>query len=294
MKVLLTGAHGFLGTHLLEGLKEHQVFTLGRHREDHISADISVGIPELPAVEMVIHAAGKAHQVPKNEQEAQRFHQINVEGTRRLAEAIARNGNLPETFVFISTVAVYGIETGLLIDETTALSGTTPYAMSKINAERYLTDWGASHGVNMIMLRLPLIVGHNAPGNLGAMVRNIRRGTYARIGDGEARRSMVMASDVAGLIPKLKGRQGVYHLTDGIHPSFAQLEDHIAAAYGKRIRAIPPRIASLLARVGDLIPGSPFNSYRYGKLRQSLTFSHQKAVTELNWEPTPVLQGFHP
>jgi nucleoside-diphosphate-sugar epimerase len=294
MNVLLTGARGFLGSYLLEGLREHRVITLGRHQDDHIRADISVSIPEIPPSKLVIHAAGKAHLVPKSKEQAHLFHQINFEGTRRLADSLLRNECIPDTFVFISTVAVYGIETGVQIDENTSLSGTTPYALSKIQAEQYLIEWGALHGVNIVMLRLPLIVGKDAPGNLGAMVRNIRRGTYARIGDGEAQRSMVLASDIASLMPHLMGKQGVYHLTDGIHPSFAMLEDHIAGSFGKRIHAIPPSFASMLARIGDLIPGSPFNTYRYSKLRHSLTFSHAKAVAELGWNPTPILQGFRP
>jgi nucleoside-diphosphate-sugar epimerase len=294
MNILMTGARGFLGSHLLDGLKAHQVITLGRHQDDQIQADISMDIPHLPLTDLVIHAAGKAHQIPRNDQEASVFHKVNFEGTCKLADQLVLSNAIPNTFVFISTVAVYGIETGEHIDETTALSGTTPYARSKIEAEQFLNDWGLKYGVNILNLRLPLIVGKDAPGNLGAMVRNIRRGTYARIGSGKARRSMVMASDIAGLIPRLMGKHGVYHLTDGVHPSFAMLEEHIGKRFGKRIHVIPPTVASWLARFGDLLPGFPFNSYRYSKLKQSLTFSDHLAVQNLGWNPTPVLHGFNP
>lgn len=294
MNILLTGGRGFLGFHLMDGLKNHQVWTLGRHSDDTIRADISNEIPALPASDLVIHAAGKAHMVPRNEQEAKLFWDINLTGTRKLAESLASSHALPKTFIFISSVAVYGVESGCEIEEVHPLIGNTPYAASKIEAEKWLVDWAAVHGINLVVLRLPLIVGKNAPGNLGAMVKNIRRGTYARIGSGEARRSMVLASDIAAFIPKLTGQTGIFNLTDGVHPSFAMLEDHIAAGFGKKIRTIPPRVASVMARIGDLIPGSPFNSYRYSKIRQSLTFSHKKAVDELGWKPTPVLNGFIP
>jgi GlcNAc-P-P-Und epimerase len=294
MNILLTGAHGFLGKHILNNLTAHQVITVGRHPNDDVSADITRTIPNLPSANMIVHVAGKAHIIPKKREETNAFHLVNDQGTRLLCDAILKMDSLPETFVFASTVAVYGLETGENINEEQFLNGHTPYALSKINAEKYLEDWGRSNGINIVILRLPLIVGKNAPGNLGAMVRNIRRGTYARIGDGEARRSMVLASDIATLMPHLMGKQGVYHLTDGIDPSFAMLEDHIAGSFGKRIHAIPPSFASMLARIGDLIPGSPFNTYRYSKLRHSLTFSHAKAVAELGWNPTPILQGFRP
>ena len=294
MRVLITGARGFLGRQILEGLKDHQIITLGRSVQDDIRADLTTDVPKLPCTDMVIHVAGKAHVIPGNSKEAAAFHETNYGGTMKLAEALSASSAIPKTFVFISTVAVYGLESGQNIDENAPTSGETPYATSKIEAERFLLKWSETCGVDLVVLRLPLIVGQGAPGNLGAMVKNIRRGTYARIGSGEARRSMVLASDVAALLPTLQGKSGIYNLTDGIHPSFAMLEDHIGKQLGKRIRAIPPGIASWMGRVGDLIPGSPFNSYRYSKMRQSLTFSHQRAVAELGWNPKSVLEGFIP
>jgi nucleoside-diphosphate-sugar epimerase len=188
-------------------------------------------------------------------------------------------------------VAVYGIETGEGISEEHPLKGSTPYALSKIRAEEAVTAWGRQHGVNTTILRLPLVVGRNAPGNLGAMVRHIRRGTYFRIGDGSARRSMVLATDVADILPVLVGRSGIYNLTDRVHPSIAEMDSHLAGHLGKRIKVMPEGLARSLARIGDLVPKSPFNTYRLKKLQESLIFSDDKAVAELGWSPRPVLTG---
>jgi hypothetical protein len=59
----------------------------------------------------------------------------------------------------------------------------------------------------------------------------------------------------------------------------------------KKIFVIPSFVASFLAKLGDVIPRSPFNTYRFDKLRQSLTFKDEIAVRELDWTPASVLSG---
>ena len=291
MKILMTGASGFLGGIMKRTLETHDIITVGRHPSDNIPCDLSLAIPRLVESDIVVHAAGKAHVIPKDRSEEQAFFDVNLEGTKNLLKGISKLESAPTGFVFISTVAVYGLETGALISEDHPMMGNTPYALSKIKAEQEVLSWGASSGVPVAILRLPLVVGPDAPGNLGAMVRHLRRGTYLRIGDGAARRSMVLAEDVARLIPSLKGKTGIYNLTDRMNPSIAELDSAIAASMQKKILVIPSFVASLLAKLGDLIPRSPFNTYRFDKLRQSLTFTDDKAVRELDWAPKSVLSG---
>ncbi len=287
----MTGASGFLGGIMKRTLETHDIITVGRHPSDNIPCDLSLAIPRLVESDIVVHAAGKAHVIPKDRSEEQAFFDVNLEGTKNLLKGISKLESAPTGFVFISTVAVYGVETGALISEDHPMMGNTPYALSKIKAEQEVLSWGASSGVPVAILRLPLVVGPDAPGNLGAMVRHLRRGTYLRIGDGAARRSMVLAEDVARLIPSLKGKTGIYNLTDRMNPSIAELDSAIAASMQKNILVIPSFVASLLAKLGDLIPRSPFNTYRFDKLRQSLTFTDDKAVRELDWAPKSVLSG---
>jgi nucleoside-diphosphate-sugar epimerase len=291
MKILMTGASGFLGGIMKSTLKSHEIITVGRHPADSISCDLSLAVPKLVESDIVVHAAGKAHVIPKDQSEEQAFFDVNLEGTKNLLKGISLLESLPAGFVFISTVAVYGMETGALISEDQPLMGNTPYALSKIKAEQEVLSWGESSGVPVTILRLPLVVGPDAPGNLGAMVRHLRRGTYLRIGDGAARRSMVLAVDVARLIPTLIGKTGIYNLTDRMNPSIAELDSAIAAEMHKKIFVIPSFVASFLAKLGDVIPRSPFNTYRFDKLRQSLTFTDEKAVRELDWAPESVLSG---
>ncbi|WP_439488457.1 NAD-dependent epimerase/dehydratase family protein [Algoriphagus sp.] len=290
MKILLTGGKGFLGKFIEEALVG-EVMSLGRNSQNQLVYDLSENIPVLPEVEMVVHNAGKAHVVPKTKAEENGFYKVNVQGTKNLLIGLDRCKTLPKSFVFISTVAVYGQDSGFLINEQSKLKGATPYAKSKIEAEKLLINWGEDRGVHVVILRLPLVVGlPNPPGNLGAMLRGIRKGRYARVGDGQYRKSMVLAADVAALIPKLINQKGTYNLTDRIHPTLADLDEVIANAYGKKIIMLPFKLLAALAKIGDFIPMSPLNSYRLNKLTASLTFDDQLAFEKIGWSPQPVLQ----
>src|SRR5690606_24129185 len=102
--------------------------------------------------------------------------------TRNLCRALEGLGNVPKSFIFISSVAVYGLQEGEGVGENHPLNGTTPYAESKILAESWLKQWAAENNVILSILRLPLIVGPNPPGNLGAMINGIKSRKYLSIG----------------------------------------------------------------------------------------------------------------
>jgi nucleoside-diphosphate-sugar epimerase len=289
VKILLTGATGFLGKTILHGLQnQHEILSIGRDEGVGDAVDITKKIPTLPLVDMVVHAAGKAHSIPKSEEEEQMFFKVNTLGTQNLMEALQKNP--PKTFVFISTVAVYGLDFGEKIDESWPLSGNTAYARSKINAEKYLMDWGKSYNIKILILRLPLVIGSNPPGNLGKMIKGIKRGTYFSIGGGRARKSMVLAEDVAKLIAECPDVSGIYNLTDGYHPSFAELESMICEQLQRpKPFNMPLGLAKLLGKIGDFITVFPVNSDTINKITQDLTFSDLKARQELDWNPSRVI-----
>lgn len=289
MRILLTGAGGFLGRIIRHHLGDLGPVTLGRGSNMDRRVDLTGRLPDLDGFDMVVHAAGKAHVLPKGRKEAEEFQTVNHMGTMNLLDALTRGSTPPSTFVLISTVAVYGVEEGSDIDESHPLMADTPYAVSKARAEEAVHSWAARQGVHALILRLPLVVGRNPPGNLGAMERHIRRGTYLRIGTGEARRSMVLGSDIAGLLRRAQGSSGTYNLTDGHHPSIREMDSHMARQLGLNIRTVPTRLARWMAKAGDLVPGSPFDSYRLEKLSRSLTFNDDKAVRSLAWSPSKVL-----
>ena len=294
--ILLTGSSGFLGKVLERELgKVFSITTLGRSECHNISCDLAKEQPDLSdEFDYIIHNAGKAHIVPKTAEEKAAFFQVNYQGTLNLLAALEQLPSLPRNFIFISTIAVYGKTKGTLIDETHPLDGTTPYALSKIQAEAAVQNWAEQHKINYLILRLPLVVGPNPPGNLGAIKNAIKKGPYLRISGNNAKKSAVLAEDVAKLIPNILDKKGVYNLTDGQHPTFAEIESAIAKAANKKIKLkMPLSLISLLAKLGDFIDkyirSFPLTSERLKKMTSELTFSDHKAVTELGWAPNSVI-----
>lgn len=293
--LLFTGGSGFLGKNIRPVLdKSYDVRTCGIAPDDDIKSDLSCQIPDLPqSFDIVLHACGKAHSVPKNEAEAKVFYDVNYHGTVNLCRALERVG-LPKSIVFISTVAVYGCDFGDNITEEQPLSGDTPYAKSKIMAEEFLTKWCNENGVVLAILRPSLLAGHNAPGNLGAMVNGIRKGFYLNIAGGKVRKSILMAEDIARLIPLVEHIGGVYNVCDSYQPTFGEISISVANQLGKhKPVSIPYWMAWCMAKVGDLLGSkAPINSYKLEKMTQSLTFSNAKAIKELGWEPLDVLTNY--
>lgn len=294
-KLLFTGGTGFLGKNVMPLLKErYEVTTCGITSDDILKSNLAKEVPDLPErYDVVLHACGKAHTVPKTEAEKQVFYDVNYQGTLNLCMALEKAG-IPKALVFISTVAVYGCEFGELITEDHPLAGDSPYAKSKIMAEEYLTEWCGKHGVVLGILRPSLLAGHRAPGNLGAMVEGIRKGFYLNIAGGKVKKSVLMAEDIVRLLPPLAEKGGVYNVCDTYQPTFGELSASVARQLGKRKPiSIPYWMAWCMAKVGDLLGArAPINSYKLEKMTKSLTFSNDKARRELGWEPLDVLTNY--
>lgn len=292
MKLLFSGASGFLGNNvrpLLE--KTYDVTTVGLTSQDNYIVNIAKDIPELrERYDIILHAAGKAHSIPKTEAERKAFFGVNLQGTKNLCAAL-ENVGIPKSFIFISTVAVYGCDCGVDITEEHPLNGITPYALSKRLAEEYLQRWCLEHNVVLGIIRPSLIAGPNPPGNLGAMIAGIRKGRYLSI---KARKSVLMVQDIANLVPLLIKKGGVYNVCDSCQPTFRELETLICNQMDKSLPlSIPYWLAKSVALMGDYLgKKAPVNSLKLDKITKSLTFSNEKAIRELGWKPTNVLENF--
>jgi nucleoside-diphosphate-sugar epimerase len=289
--ILITGASGFLGKAILHqlALQKDEILTIGKQSANHFVHDLASEIPIIKAnkIDLVVHAAGKAHSVPKTKAEKQAFFDTNLTGTLNLLRSLEKLVELPKSFVFISSVAVYGKETGLNITEQAPLQAKDPYGLSKVQAEDLVVAWCKKNNVICTILRLPLLVGLKPPGNLGDMIRGIQKGYYFNIGGGKAKKSMVLVEDVAQFIPIIAITGGIYNLTDGENPSFKAFSNAIAK---KEIFNLPLAIATILGFIGDALgEKAPINSLKIKKITSDLTFDDSKA-REFGWKPQSVLK----
>lgn len=295
MKLLFTGASGFLGNNVRPLLERvYEITTVGLLSQDDYTVNIAREVPELhERYDVVLHAAGKAHSIPKTEEEKQAFFDVNLQGTKNLCSALEKVG-IPRAFIFISTVAVYGCDYGENITEEHPLNGTTPYAMSKRLAEEYLQKWCYEHNVILGIIRPSLLAGPNPPGNLGAMISGICSGRYLSIAGGQAHKSVLMVQDIAKLVPLLAERGGIYNVCDSYQPTFRELEALICKQMKKSLPlSIPYWLAKGMALIGDSLgKKAPINSLKLDKITKSLTFSNEKAIRELGWKPMSVLDNF--
>ena len=191
MRILVTGANGFIGRQAVHTLKAagHWVRAAGRERFDlaRIEADDltvagDIG-PEtewsaaLQDIEAVLHLAGLAHQMhPQAAGDLDAFHQVNMLGTLTLARAAAEAGC--RRFVFASSIAANGpppTDTYVLT-EADPVRPVTAYGRSKAEAEAALAGFCPGAGLSFTAIRPPLVIGPGAPGNL----RRLR--TLARSG----------------------------------------------------------------------------------------------------------------
>jgi len=292
MEILVTGHNGFLGKSIIKELgSNYNLISLARTSGDY-KVSLEKEIPEFnQKFDLVIHVAGKAHSIPSTLIEEKEFFDVNVLGAHNLLQGLTKVG-MPKEFVLISSVSVYGQVSVNAINETHALEAKDPYGLSKIESEILVSNWCEKNNVICTILRLPLVVDKNPPGNLGAMLRAINKGYYFNIGGGKARKSMVLAQDVASFIQKVAPVGGIYNLTDSFHPSFNELSKVISQNAGKRHPLnMSLTVAKFLAKSGDFLGNkAPINSLKIKKMTSDLTFDDTKARELLGWNPQNVLK----
>ncbi len=211
MKILLTGYTGFLGSHLLQALKrKHEFILLGRKPPkgeafEHFYAEMSPDADFKDAVnscDLIIHAAALTHiKSSKKVEQLSTFRRVNTETTIKLAEQAAKAG--VKRFIFISSIKVNGESTTgrgpFTVDDASAPE--EPYGISKAEAESQLFHISKKTGMEVVIIRPPIIYGAGVKGNFASLMNFIKKGMpspFRSISDN--RRSLVSVYNLIDLI----------------------------------------------------------------------------------------------
>lgn len=270
MKVAVTGATGFVGRALCPDLAcDHAVRAVVRRGGDRptplgevvVAGEITdqSGLSRaFLGVEAVIHLAGLAHRLGRSAAEAEaEYRRVNVEGTAAVVLAAAAAG--VRRVLVASSVKAVGESNDTPWTEATVPVPRDSYGRSKLEAERVALEAGRAAGLEVVILRLPLVYGPGAPANVGRLIGLVRRGIPLPFGRVENRRSMLYLGNLAEAVrsvlrtPALGGR--TFFVSDGVDVSTPDLVRMIAAGLGRPARLLPVPVAGLrlAGRVGDFL-----------------------------------------
>jgi nucleoside-diphosphate-sugar epimerase len=305
-RVLITGGNGFVGCALATRLqqKSRQVRVSVRSAgtapslaEEAVVGDLSGPVDwsdALQGVHCVVHVAGLAHQLNrKAADDRDRFQRINVHATLSLAEQAARQG--VRRLIFISSIGVNGVRTdGCAFQHDDTPDPTGPYAQSKVDAELGLAAIAVATGLEVVIIRPPLILGDGAKGNMEILYRAIRRGLPLPLASvTKNRRDLVSCDTLCDLIevcidhPAAAGQ--TFLVSDGHALSTRALIEAIGTEIGVRPRLVPVPVFLLRAML---------KAAGRGRMASQLTEDLEVDIAHtrqcLNWHPPASISSATP
>lgn len=295
--ILLTGASGFLGSRLLDALDAHleynntAAFRMISIQSSCNSVQISTidgntdWSEALTNQQVVIHAAARAH-IMKDEaiDPLEEYRKVNVDGTLNLARQAAAAGI--NRFIFISSIKVNGEQThnGQTFKPDDIPAPEDAYGISKWEAEQGLQIIAAETGMEIVIIRPPLVYGPGVKGNFASMINIIQRGLPLPLGAIHNQRSLVALDNLVNLIITCikhpAAANQVFLAGDGQDLSTTKLLCGVARAMGKPSRLIS--VPAWLLMLGMTLIGKRVLAQRLlGSLQVDIT----KAQTVLGWQP---------
>lgn len=293
--ILLTGSTGFVGSYLLvrlQKLPDYRVVSAVRSAFPSASHDVvSVGdidgttdySSSLTGVSVVVHAAARAH-VMRDEVAGSlaEFRKVNVEGTLNLARQAAVAG--VKRFVFISSIGVHGLNSDNPFKETDTEAPHDAYAISKYEAEFGLRKLAAETGLEVVIIRPPLVYGGAAPGNFRSLINLLAKPLPLPFGLVNNKRSMVYVGNLADFIIRCiehpKAANQTFLVSDGHDVSLSELIRLIRQSMKKPAWLIPVPV-SLFQLAGKLTGKMALVDRLVGDLQ----VDSRKARERLNWTP---------
>ena len=295
--ILVTGANGFVGKPLCRALLEQgqavRAAVRGANRQVENCETVAVGelngqtdwTNALPGIKVVIHLAARVHVMNDTSTDAlAEFRRVNVEGTLHLARQAVEAG--VQRFIFISSIKVNGEGTLLGHPYTTddLLAPVDPYGISKREAEDALRQLAFDTGLEVVIIRPPLIYGSGVKANFLSMIRLLDKGIPLPLGAIDNQRSLVALDNLIDLIITCihhpAAANQTFLVSDGEDLSTPQLLQRSAAALGKKAWLLP--VPVFLLAWGATLIGKQAMAQR---LCGSLQIDISKTCTLLDWKP---------
>lgn len=298
MRVLVTGSTGFVGKALIPAILfrgHHPVEAVRRTKEkpnDRVSTFVVGNIDgttgwyqALQSAEAVIHLAARVHVMSESDGDPlAEYRRVNTEGTLNLARQAAEVG--VRRFIFLSTIGVNGNSTlhGKVFAPTDTPSPHDPYSLSKYEAEIGLHSIAQSTGMEVVIIRPPLVYGANAPGNFGKLTRLVGKSFPLPLGSINNLRSFVGIDNLVDFIVTClehpAAANETFMVSDGEDLSTPDLIRRMARAMNRPARLLPAPVWAL--KGGALLLGKGDEVQRLcGNLQVDISKSH----TLLGWVP---------
>jgi nucleoside-diphosphate-sugar epimerase len=308
-KVLVTGADGFVGRTVCRRLIKSgytpraglwnaelwpalQAATPGLG-EFAVIGDLGAN-PNLPAaiedVSVVVHLAARVHVMRDNAVDPlYEFRRVNVAGTAALARAAAAQG--VRRFVFVSTAKVNGESTsGRPFAEGDPPAPQDPYAVSKWEAEETLRSVAAETGLEVAIIRPPIVYGPGVRANFLRLLRLVERGLPLPLPNTQNRRSMIGIENLADCLVRCVSHPGAanqtFMVSDGQDVSTRELVARLASALGRSTRFLP--VPKLALRLAARLVG---RESTINRLLGSLEIDSGKIRRTLEWNPPVTLDS---
>lgn len=290
---LVTGANGFIGSTLMATLTQEGFAVRGIVRKLALENCIAIGDINanthwkevLTDVDTIIHTAARVHIMDNKDQDAlATFRKINVDGTLNLAQQAAEKG--VKRFIYLSSIKVNGEQTPPNSPFTTnhLPAPQEPYAQSKYEAESQLKQLALETGLEVVIIRPPLVYGPGVKANFLLLMKWVEKGLPLPLGGIKNCRSLLYVGNLVDAIttcithPNAKNQ--TFIVSDGEDLSTPALIQKIGKAMGKTpmLLPIPPNFLTLAAK--PLGKEDTIN-----RLNGSLAVDSSKIKTTLDWQP---------
>lgn len=250
-KVLLTGSTGYIGKALLASLASQAYSVVAPVRNPLASLPENVDMPLLQDIGMwpddcswlagcdaVIHLAAKAHLQGETVAE---YNRVNRDATLNLARMANAAG--VKRFIFLSSIGVNGITSTKPFNTTDEPAPVEDYGLSKFEAEAGLWKIALDTGMDVVVIRPPLVYGPNAPGNFGKLLTLTQKNLLLPLGSVFNKRSLVGLDNLVDLIVTCiahpKAVNQTFLVSDDHDLSTTELLSMMTSAAGKKLRLIP-------------------------------------------------------